>query len=161
MHPISDAQLADAAAIMGAAGATDDSIEAGVGALLEDRLAVRRVIDWLPEAFALVVIPQIGPINLPTTFSARAKNGRWVELGFDAEPIVQSARRLGAEMYRVGSREVFANIALRSALLVAVNKALNAKCDLEGMVLSGPALIGVPAEVYLPPQQSFWSKLFR
>lgn len=160
LHSISDASLAEAASIIGVADATDEVIEAGVQALFEDRMAARRVIAWLPEAFALVVIPQVAAVKLPTTFSASAKNGRWIEFGFDAEPIVQSALRLGADMYRAGSREVFGHIASRSGLLTVVNKALNQGANLEGAALSGPALMGVPAEVYLAQRKSFWGKLF-
>jgi hypothetical protein len=161
MHPILDTQLADAAAIVGANDATEEAIDAQVHALLGDRLLARRVIDWLPEAFALVLIPNITSVKLPTTFSARTRNGSWIEFRFDAEPIIQSAIHLGADMYVSGPRDLFRNVVNRSSLLAVVDKALNGKHDLKGVALSGPALIGVPAEVYLPQSRSLWGRLVR
>lgn len=161
MHPISDIQLAEAARIIGAKDADNSAIEEGVRALVGDAMAARRVIDWLPEAFALVLIPHVASVDLPTTFSARNKKGKWETFGMDAEPILRGAICLGSHIYRHGPREMFSNIVSRSALLAVVDQALNGAGDITGATLSGPALIGVPAEVYLPSTRPFWKKLFR
>ena len=161
MNPISDAQLTKAALILGAKDALSDAIEAEVHALLADAMSARRVIDWLPEAFALVLIPYVAPVELPATFSARDRKGRWKTFPMHAEPMLRDAVRLGMDMYHHGSREIFTNIVCRSALLAVVNQALSEMGDIAGGALSGPALVGVPAEIYSPPPGSLWNRLFR
>ncbi len=148
MHPISAAQLEQVIAIIGTDGITDDEIETKVAALFPDPMSARRAIDWLPEAFGLLLIGHMAKVTLPKTFSARSKHGQWVEFAFDAEPIFKDALRLGAQMYQSGPRGLFTAVALRSSLVAAVNQALNAGSSLDGAALSGPALIGIPAEVY-------------
>lgn len=161
MHPISEVQLAEAARIIGATGADNSAIEEGVRALVGEAMSARRVIDWLPEAFALVFIPHVASVHLPTTFRARNRKGKWETFGMDAEPILGNAILLGSRMYHHGPRETFSNIVSRSSLLAVVNRALNEGADITGATLSRLALIGVPAEVYLPSGKPFWKKLFR
>jgi hypothetical protein len=72
----------------------------------------------------------------------------------DSEPIHASAMRTALEMLHSGPRESFERIMRRSSILAVVNKALNAGESINGMTLSGPAFIGIPAEVYIRPQQS-------
>lgn len=160
MHPISVAQLEQVIAIIGIDGITDDEIETRVAVVLPDPMSARRAIDWLPEAFGLVLIGHMARVTMPTTFSARSKRGQWVEFAFDAEPVFKDALRLGIEMYHSGSRGVFVNVSQRSSLVAAVSQALNAGSSIEGATLSGPALIGIPAEVYRGEPPSLWRRLF-
>lgn len=153
--------VAQAVAILGTDGITDAEIESNVLALTQDSMLARRLIDWPPEAFALVLIPHIAKVNLPTTFSARSKSGSWIEFSFQLEPIFEVAIRLGMDMYHSEQRSTFGNVALRGSTLDAVNKALNQGDPLEGATLSGPALVGIPAEVYAPPAKPLWRRLFQ
>ena len=160
MSPVSPDLIESTAVIIGTDGINDGEIEAEVSILAQDAMLARRLIDWIPEAFGLVFIPHLANVNLPTTFSAKSNNGKWFEFKFDAEPIFLGAVRLGVEMYHSGPRNTFSNIALRSSTVAAVNLALNQGSSLKGATLSGPRLIGVPAEVYLPPRQSLWRRFF-
>lgn len=161
MLSISDTQLEEVAAIVGAAGVDDEALEPRVAMLVQNSMLARRLIDWLPEAFGMVLVSHMDAVTLPTTFSVKNKRGDWVELDLSVEPIFHSAIRLATHMFHNGPRDMFSNIALRSALVVAVNRALNEGRSLKGAVLSGPALLGIPAEIYLPPSRSIWQKLFR
>jgi hypothetical protein len=80
------------------------------------------------------------------------------------EPIFQLATELAVEVYHNGPRELFKTIASRSAVITTINKALNAGGSLEGATLSGPALIGIPAEFYASPRvtglRGVWHRLF-
>jgi len=74
MHPLSDAQLAEAAAIIGKPGATTEATGTSISPLLGEPLPARRVTAWLPETFALALIPYLAPVKLPTTFSTRTED---------------------------------------------------------------------------------------
>ena len=161
MSPIQHDQLEKAVAVLGTEGISDDEIEAGVAALVGDPMAARRLIDWIPEAFGIVLISHIAKVVLPTTFSAKSSNGEWVKFPFEAEPIFQAALGLATNLYHSGPRSTFGNVAMRSSMVDVVNRALNAGQSIEGATLSGPALIGIPAEVYEKRQVPFWRRLFR
>ena len=112
-------------------------------------------MDIIPEAFGLVVISHLAPsgsISLPDTFSVQSANGDWQTVPIKDEPIFTAALLIAQNMFHNGPRECFKNISYRSALLDAVNNALN-KADsnlasLEGSTLSGPNFFGIPAEIY-------------
>ena len=152
--------LQKAIAVIGRDGISEDDIEVEISAIIEEQMLARRLIDWLPEIFGIVLVSHMGDIHLPNTFSAKDASGNWIELEFDVEPIVQVAARLATEMYHAGPRNTFSNIALRSSMVDAVNRALNQQESLNGARLSGPALIGIPAEIYLPPLKPFWYRFF-
>jgi hypothetical protein len=141
-------QLHQTIALLGSDGITEDEVEAGVAAFAQDPMTARRLIDWIPEAFGLVLVSHLGKILPPKTFGAKASDGKWVEFDLKAEPIFIDTLSLAIEVYHSGPRSTFSNIALRSSMLGAVNEALNAGVSIDGAVLSGPALIGIPAEVY-------------
>jgi hypothetical protein len=149
MPPITDKLVEQAVAILGTADISEAEIESRVFALAQDSMLARRLIDWPPEAFGFVLVRHIAKVKLPTTFSAKARSGKWVELSFELEPIFHTAVRLGLEMYHSGEGDTFSNVALRSSVVGTVNRALNQGSSLEGAALSGPALIGIPAEVYM------------
>lgn len=161
MSTVSLELVAQAVAILGTDGITDAEIESNVLALAQESMLARRLIDWPPEAFGLVLIPHIAKVKLPTTFSARSKSGDRVELSFQLEPIFQAAVRLGTDMYHSEQRSTFDNVALRSSTLAAVSKAINEARPLVGATLSGPALIGIPAELYALPAKPLWRRLFQ
>lgn len=151
MLPISDAQLENAAVLIGAETFDDEVVESGVVAIVQDPLLARRLIDWLPEIFGMVLISHMGKVTLPTTFSAKNKRGEWVDFDFSVEPIFQPAIRLATHMFHHGPRGTFRNIASRSASVATVNRALNAGHSLNAGKLAGPAFMGIPAETYLVP----------
>jgi hypothetical protein len=153
-------QLQKAIAMIGRDGISEDEIEVEISALAEEQMLARRLIDWLPEIFGIVLVSHMVDIHLPNTFSAKDERGNWIELDFKVEPIVQIAARVATEMYHAGSRNTFSNIALRSSMVDVVNRAVKQLESLNGARLSGPALIGIPAEIYLPPSKPFWRRFF-
>lgn len=159
MLTVSDAQLEQVAMLMGAESPDDEHLEFRVATLVQDPMLAKRLISWLPEAFGIVLITHIDSVILPKTFSAKSKRGKWVEIDLGAEPIFRSAVQLATHMYHNGPRSVFSNIATRSAMVDAVNRALNEVRSIQGATLSGPALVGIPAEIYLSKPQSIWEKL--
>jgi hypothetical protein len=137
--------------LLGSDDIAEEDIEASVFAYTKDSMLARRLIDCIPEAFGIILIGHMSiNLNLPKTFSAKAKNGQWLEFEFNVEPIFVDAIKIAAEMFHTGPRSVFKNIASRSAMVNTVNRALNQAQSLNGATLSGPALIGIPAEIYLP-----------
>ncbi|WP_295748283.1 hypothetical protein [Undibacterium sp.] len=157
---LSEEHLQKAIDVIGRDGISDDEIEVEIFAFAQEQMLARRLIDWLPEIFGIVLVSHMGDIHLPNTFSAKDKRGKWIELEFKVEPIVQIAVKVATEMYHAGPRNTFSNIALRSSMVNVVNRALNQSESLNGARLSGPALIGIPAEIYLPPSKPFWQRFF-
>ena len=150
-----------AIAALGVESTSDDEIDSDIAAFAEDKMVARRLIDWIPEAFGIVLASHIGKINLPTTFSARSRGGKWKTFEFKVEPIFAESLLIATDMYHLGDRSTFGNVAKRSSMIEVVNKALNAGESLDGATLSGPALIGIPAEVYEAKSKSFWQKFLR
>ena len=105
---------------------------------------VRRALDWLPEAFGLVALARMDGVEVPTTFSAKSVDGAWHEFPLSAEPLFAQAVRVALH-----SPEIFRQIAEQSACINAIDNALNAGADVKGAKISGPTLVGVPAEMYL------------
>ncbi len=144
--------LVEAAAdILGDPHLGEAEIEARMLALAKSPMTARRLVDCVPESFGLLLIAHLGaldPSGLPQHFSARDATGGWRSFPFSAEPIFAASGLLAARMLHNGPRAKFETIAKRSALLASVNKALNAGADLSRARLSGPALIGAPAEFY-------------
>jgi hypothetical protein len=101
----------------------------------------------------------MGNLVLPQTFSAMSAQGQWESFPFTCEPIFVAALEIAQSTYHRGPREVFRNIAFRSSTVNAVNNLLNAGGSIEGAALSGPALIGIPAEAYPAQPQPWWRKL--
>lgn len=151
----SEEHLQKAIAVLGRDGISGDEIEIEISAFVHEQMLARRLIDWLPEIFGIVLISHMEDINLPDTFGAQDKHGNWFRLEFKLEPIFQMAIKVATEMYHAGPRNTFGNIALRSAMVSTVSRVLNESGSLEGGYLSGPSLIGIPAEIYLPPSKAF------
>jgi hypothetical protein len=144
---------------LGESGASPDDEALRIAALVADPMMARRLLVWIPEAFGFVLASHIGKIKFTGTFSAKNKHGQWVTLAVEREPIFAAALTAAMTMFHSGPRESFKNISGRSALLNAVDNALNAGQSLDGAMLSGPALIGIPAEVYVRPPV-WWRRLF-
>ena len=159
MKPISNEIIASAITLLGADGISNDEIEAQVAALVADPMEARRLIDFIPEAFGRVLVSHLGKPVLLKTFAARNAQGKWKWLPFTSEPIFVAALEIAEVAYRDSPRERFQNIATRSSIAKTANKALNSGVSIDGAVFSGPALIGIPAEVY-PEPPSFWRRLF-
>lgn len=161
MNSVSDEIIALAAEVIGTAGLEEEEIERRVRGLVDDDMTARRLIDWIPEAFGMVMALHISlKITLPTKFSAKSRNGKWLRFALTDEPIFNSALRLAEKMHHEGPRETFLNISGRSSLILTIDKALNEGVSVEGARFSGPALIGIPAEIYPAPPKSFWQRLF-
>lgn len=148
-------------AIIGRTGVTENEIESEVLALAQDQMLARRLIDSVPEAFGIVLAAHISSeLILPTEFSAKSQDGEWQWFKFEVEPVFGAAFKLAQHMFHHGSREVFQNIAVRSAMLNTVNNLLNAGGKIEGAMLSGPVMLGIPAEIYPKPKKSLIERFF-
>jgi hypothetical protein len=148
MEILSQSQLETIAALFADETLSQEAREAKALEVAGSSILARRALDWLPEAFGLVAIAHIAKtIVMPTTFSAQRTDGTWQQIPFSAEPIFAQAMRLAFAASHSNS-EIFRPLAERSSSLNVVDKALNAGEDLGGAVLSGPALIGIPAETY-------------
>jgi len=150
-----------AIAILGVEGISESEIESSIASFSGNKMTARRLIDCVPEAFGIVLASHVGKINLPSTFSARSNSGKWKSFEFKVEPIFGESLRIASDMYHSGDRSTFGNIAKRSSMIDVVNNALNAGESIDGATLSGPALIGIPAETYEAKSKSLWQKLFR
>lgn len=161
MNAIPVELVEQAVSILGRTGITNDEIESEVLSLAQDKMLARRLIDWIAEAFGMVLVGHISSeIILPTTFSAKNAKGKWFEFKFAEEPIFVEAIKIAQRIHHAGPQELFLNIASRGSMTNTVSNALNAGANLNGAVLSGPALIGIPAETYPAPPKSIWSRLF-
>lgn len=148
-------------AIIGRTGLTENEIESEVLALAQDQMLARRLIDCVPEAFGIVLAAHISSeLILPTEFSAKSKDGEWQWFKFEVEPVFGAAFKLAQHTFHHGPREVFQNLAVRSAMLNTVNNLLNAGGKIEGAVLSGPVMLGIPAEIYPKPKKSLIERFF-
>ena len=150
-----------AIAVLGIEGTPEGTVESDIASLAGDKMVARRLIDWIPEAFGIVLASHVGKINLPTTFSAQSHGGEWKHFEFKVEPIFVESLRIATDMYHSGDRPTFGNIAKRSSMVDVVNNALNAGESIDGATLSGPALIGIPAEVYEARSKSLWQRFLR
>jgi hypothetical protein len=126
-------------------------VESRTRRLVSTPAEARRLIDFIPEAFGIVLISHVRgceDVALPTEFSAKAHDGEWRKIPFSAEPIFIEAVAVAQEIYHQGPRATMARVASMSALLDVVNKALNDGVSLSGARLGGPSMLGVSAELY-------------
>ncbi|HDS1038963.1 TPA: hypothetical protein QDZ42_004281 [Stenotrophomonas maltophilia] len=109
---------------------------------------MRRLLVWLPEAFALAVLGHSEGITLPRTFTARDEHDCEHSLAFGREPLFAVAVRRALQIQHEGPRAQLKAIAQRSSTMDAVNSALHAGVELNGATLSGPQLLDIKAETY-------------
>jgi hypothetical protein len=151
MEALSPNLIYQAVEILGAQPDADDAVEAQVRALVQDELTVRRLADVVPEAFGLVLashLPGAESMTLPDTFCAQDEDGEWVEFPLRREPIFVVALDIAQHTFHNGPRALIQNLADRSSLLAAINKALNAGGSLDGTTLGPPSFFGLPAALY-------------
>lgn len=160
MNAIPDEIIERAIDILGTEGLSDEEIEEKVASLVSDPMDARRLIDWIPEAFGAHVIAHLGKPVLPAFFSARNAKGRYITFPIDHEPIYAVAQGMAARMRDEGIRDQVLAIAARSSIFQAAQKAILAGVSIDGAVCSGPALVGIPAEVYPAPKRTFLERLF-
>jgi hypothetical protein len=144
METISQDQLEQIAALVADRSLSQAERESRALAVAGSPELARRALDWLPEAFGLVAIRHMEGLELPTTFSAKSLDGTWQQFPLSAEPLFAQMVRLA-----LSGTDLFKPIAEQSSCINAVDNALNAGRDLKGAKISGPALVGVPAEIYL------------
>jgi hypothetical protein len=153
MQALSPDLIYQAVKILGAQPDADDALEAQVRALVGDDLTVRRLADVVPEAFGLVLashLPGAENMTLPDTFCAQDEDGEWVAFPLRREPIFVVAADIAQHTFHNGPRALMQNLADRSSLLSAINKALNAGGSLDGTTLGPPSFFGLPATLYQP-----------
>jgi hypothetical protein len=161
MLEVTDELLQRTISLLGEGDRRDAEIVVGVARIAPDQLTARRLIDWIPEAFAMVLLPHVGDLTLPTSFSAKAADGTWKTFPFEREPIFGRAVKIAEQMHREDPRGTFSAVARRGTLLKAVNDVLNAGRSVTGTTIAGPAFADLPAEFYdpKPKSASFWRKL--
>ena len=137
-----------AALHLGDASRSDEDVERLVLAVAKSHVLARRLIDWLPEVFALVLIGHSWKVGLPKHFTVRNSLGEWEAVAFKDEPIVAVALCLATHVYHNGPRDQFKRIVSRSALLNTINNALNSGANIEGAQLGDLKMFGIGAEVY-------------
>ncbi|WP_421794149.1 hypothetical protein [Hydrocarboniphaga effusa] len=129
-------------------GLTIENYESAVADLVGDPDLARRIIDWLPEAFGLVLIGHMGDVTLPKTFRAKDRSGKWIELPFSREPIFADALDFASLTYHNGPKHLFSGLAVQSSVVDTVNKTLNAGESLTGARLGPITMTGLSAETY-------------
>lgn len=143
----------------------DDELEKRAASLHHDAMTIRRLIDWPPEAFGLVLIGHQWSLTLPKTFFANDKRGRRREFPFTAEPIFTTCVDIASQMiHEEGERHRFTAIASRGAMVDTIHNAVEAGSRIDDCVLFGPTLLGIPAEIYrsaLPSPFGWLSRLIR
>jgi hypothetical protein len=160
MKPIPPEVIERVIAIRGTDGISDDAIESQVAALVSDPIEARRLIVWIPEAYGTVLVSHLGKPVLPKRFSATNAQGKSLRFPLTCEPIFLLALSIAEAAYRASPSALFQNIALRSSIATTANNALSAGVSIDGGVFSGPALIGIPAEIYADQAKPFWRSLF-
>ncbi|MCA9116669.1 MAG: hypothetical protein KDA79_16425 [Planctomycetaceae bacterium] len=150
MQHIPAETISQAIEILGTNGTDEDQIWDRLCRLVEDPISVGRLFVWPPEAFGYVLISHSWEIGLPETFSACSANGKWHEFELKCEPVFVESVQIATQIYHNGPREVYSKMAQRSALLNSMNNTMEADSPVEGGQLNGPALAGIPAEIYLP-----------
>jgi hypothetical protein len=160
MTPIEPAILKAAIEIIGEEGISDEEIEERVLALAKDAMLARRLIDWLPEILGAVAVSHMGKVNFVDTFSAKTKQGKWKSIPMKAEPIFVQGIKLAQDAWHRDWTGVHERVAFRSSVMRSAGQVLDAGHSLDGVTTSGPALLGIPAEIYRSEvpllQRVFW-----
>jgi hypothetical protein len=147
-----------AIAILAEHGRTDSSILRA--SLLRAGLSSQQAHDavrFVPLAFGRQILAGMG-VELPDSYiRVRAVDGRREEKPLAEEPFYREALKaapiLGSEL----GGDVFTNVALLSSELQAVNEALNAGANPEGLVASPPLIEWNRPPSLPPPWWKFWA----
>ncbi len=111
-------------------------------------MLARRLIDWLPEILGAVAVGHMGKVNFVDTFSAKTKQGKWKSIPVKAEPMFVEGIKLAQDVWHRDCTSVYERFAFRSAIMKSVANLLDAGQSLDGVTTSGPALTGIPDEIY-------------
>jgi hypothetical protein len=160
MNPTAPAVIEKAIHILGEDDITPEAVEQRMAALMPDPMGARRLIDWIPEAFGVVALSQLGRIALPTTFLAQDASGNWRTLPMDKEPLFAAAVERARNLFEHGHRALVVRIASRSTLAITANERVEKGASMENVVLTGPVMLHIPAEVYRPELKSWWRRVF-
>ena len=144
MDTLSQDQLKLIASLVADRTLTELERESRAHSIAGSQELAQRALDWLPEAFGLVALGRIEGLDLPTTFSAKSRDGTWHEFPLSAEPLFAQATDLARD-----PEVLFKAVAEKSSCVNAVDNALNSGVSVQGAKVSGPALVGIPAEAYL------------
>ena len=144
MDTLSQDQLKSIASLVADRTLTALERESRAHSIAGSQELAHRALDWLPEAFGLVALSRIEGLDLPTTFSAKSRSGTWHEFPLSAEPLYAQALALTHD-----PEVPFKAVAEQSSCVNAVDNALNSGASVQGAKISGPALVGTPAEAYL------------
>ena len=158
LNSVSTVSIEHCVAIIGDSAISDDEMEQKILSIVNDKLTSQRLICWIPEAFGYVFISHFDGAQMPTSFSAKYLNGNWGQFDFKNEPIFTMTIPIAQHMSHNGPRNVFQKISMRSSLVNAVNNALNGGSAIKDCTLSGPALIDIPADIYLAKKP--WYRLW-
>jgi hypothetical protein len=151
MHIVTMDLVSRAAAELARGAESEDELRSRLNEITNDTRLTARLIDFIPEAFALGFIPHLpngDSVALPTGFSVKDAHGHWRSVPFSREPIFALALQLGLSMYHNGPRDPFKAIVTRSATLDMVNRALNAGESIAGATIGNLSMLGVTAEFY-------------
>lgn len=160
MTPVASSLIEHAITILGIEDIESDVIESKVAMLVDNTTTARRLIDWPPEAFGIVLATHLAKIEISKTFMARDLNGRWQTFPLTDEPIFVESLQIAQQMSHDGRWDTFKNVAMRSSIMDAISAALRDRQSLDGRVFSGPTMLGIPAEIYTRPSTSFWRRFF-
>lgn len=142
-------EILEQIAALAASSKSEADYETSVTRLVGDAAVARRALDWLPEAFGIVLASHVEPsIKPPATFLARNRAGDWNEYPLTADPIFVESIRLAAVVYHNGPREVFSRLASASSIYHVVNDALENGASLKDARLQPIRMFGLAAETY-------------
>ena len=136
-------------AVIAASSSTPEEYEAAAFSLIGNSELTRRALDWLPEAFGIVLVShmELG-ITLPQSFMARNHAGVWLEFPLDSDPIFADSLKLATTVFHNGPRDVFSALATASSIVDTVNQTLNSGGSLAGAVFQPIRMHGLSAEAY-------------
>lgn len=137
-----------AISIMASRPEIDDAMIAELRTVAGDDMLARRLIAWIPEALGHVYLARRGLDPVPATFGVRDALGNPRELPVDAEPLYRQITRMATDLPALHVE----NLAHRSSAFSAVDALISDGGDISDAVLSGPALISIPAEIYGKPK---------
>lgn len=67
MTPVAPEAVTFAVRVLGTDGLSVDDVESRVLESVGSKELARRLIDWIPEAFGIVLVSHLGAVILPTT----------------------------------------------------------------------------------------------
>ena len=146
--------------LLGSENIEEAQIESEIIGIAGDPMFARRLIDWTPEAFGAVVVAHMGRVIFTNEFSARTSEGRSIDFPVSAEPIYGLALTMAQARIHGGWDVTCQRVAERSSVFQSATALIHGGGSLDGAVSSGPALIGIPAEIYpMPPRSLVWKLL--